>query len=343
MNPKRSALITGGAGFIGSHLAEHLLERGVRVSVIDDLSTGTFDNIAHLADRPDFTFAIDSITDEVVMDRLVSECSVVFHLAAAVGVELIVSDPVHVIETNILGTRQVLKLADRYRKQVLIASTSEVYGKSDAVPFGEDADRLLGPVTKARWSYASSKAVDEYLGLAYHEQRGLPVTILRLFNTVGPRQTGQYGMVLPRFVQQALAGDPLTVFGDGRQRRCFCNVSDAVAAIAGLASTPSASGQVFNIGSTEELTILELARRVLALTDETREESPASPADDRIVFIPYEEAYEEGGERLHRRDVRHGRRSGRIAAPSGLPIIVSRVTFKHTRAVLARPYCRVIR
>lgn len=301
MHEHGSALITGGAGFIGSHLAEHLLERGMRVSVIDDLSTGDFDNIAHLAGRHRFSFAIDSITDEVVMDRLVSECSVVFHLAAAVGVELIVSDPVHVIETNILGTHQVLKLANRYRKQALLASTSEIYGKSDHVPFREDDDRLLGPVTKARWSYASSKTVDEFLGLAYHEQKGLPVTICRLFNTVGPRQTGQYGMVLPRFVQQGLAGKPLTVYGDGRQQRCFCNVSDAVEAIAGLAATPSAAGQVFNVGSTEELTILELARRVLALIDETADEEPVASIDDRIVLVPYEEAYGEGFEDMRRR------------------------------------------
>jgi len=207
-------LITGGAGFIGSHLAEALLKQGDHVMIIDDLSTGRFDNIAHLTDHPRFRFAIDTITNEVVMDRLVSECDVIFHLAAAVGVELIVRDPVQVIETNILGTHAVLKVANRYRKKVLVASTSEIYGKTNHIPFGEDDDRLLGPTSKARWSYSTSKAVDEFLGLAYHRQMGLPVVIFRLFNTVGPRQTGQYGMVVPRFVEQALQGKPLTVYGD---------------------------------------------------------------------------------------------------------------------------------
>jgi UDP-glucose 4-epimerase len=224
----KSALITGGAGFIGSHLAEALLEFGYQVTIIDNLSTGQIDNIARLTDYPGFRFAIDTITNEVVMDRLVSECDVIFHLAAAVGVELIVRDPVHVIETNVLGTHAVLKAANRYRKKVLIASTSEIYGKNSHVPFREDDDRLLGPTTKARWSYSSSKAVDEFLGLAYCRQKRLPVIIFRLFNTVGPRQTGQYGMVVPRFTQQALKGQPLTVYGDGQQTCCFCDVRDTV-------------------------------------------------------------------------------------------------------------------
>ncbi|RMD66902.1 NAD-dependent epimerase/dehydratase family protein, partial [Candidatus Parcubacteria bacterium] len=262
------ALITGGAGFIGSHLAEHLLEHDHQVTIIDNLSTGRFDNIAHLTDHPRFQFAIDSITNEVVMDRLVSECDVIFHLAAAVGVELIVRDPVNVIETNILGTHAVLKVANRYRKKVLIASTSEIYGKNNQVPFREDDDRLLGPTTKARWSYSTSKAVDEFLGLAYHKQKDLPVIIFRLFNTVGPRQTGQYGMVVPRFVQQALAGQPLTVYGDGQQSRCFCDVADVVRAVTGLAEEPRAVGEVFNIGSNEEISILNLARKVLQLVAE---------------------------------------------------------------------------
>ena len=291
------ALITGGAGFIGSHLAEYLLSKDQQVTIIDDLSTGSFANVEHLQADPRFRFAIDKINDEVVMDRLVSECEVVYHLAAAVGVKLIVEDPVHTIETNILGTHEVLKLASRYRKKTLIASTSEIHGKSEDVPFGEDADRLLGPVSKARWSYSSSKAIDEFLGLAYHRQKGLPVVIFRLFNTVGPRQTGQYGMVVPRFVRQALSGQPITVYGDGQQQRCFCNVNDSVRAIAGLAEAPAAVGQVFNIGTTEEVSILELARRVLAVADP----GGAEGDDDRIVFVPYEDAYESGFEDMMRR------------------------------------------
>jgi UDP-glucose 4-epimerase len=311
------ALITGGAGFIGSHLAEALLERGHNVTVIDNLSTGRFENIAHLTDHPRFRFAIDTITNEVVMDRLVSECDVIFHLAAAVGVELIVRDPVHVIETNILGTHAVLKVANRYRKKVLIASTSEIYGKNNHVPFREDHDRLLGPTTKARWSYSTSKAVDEFLGLAYHRQMGLPVVIFRLFNTVGPRQTGQYGMVVPRFVQQALRGKPLTVYGDGQQTRCFCDVEDAVRAIIGLAECPEAVGQVFNIGSTEEISFVDLARKVLALVDDAQtskgareqggggaeENSPLRPGTSvpRLKYVPYDQAYEAGFEDMRRR------------------------------------------
>ena len=284
-------LITGGAGFIGSHLTEALLERGDWVTVIDDLSTGRFENIAHLADHPHFRFAIDTITNEVVMDRLVSECDLVIHLAAAVGVALIIENPVHVIETNILGTRAVLQVAARYRKKVLLASTSEIYGKSERVPFREDDDRLVGPPTVARWSYSSSKAVDEFLALAYHRQKGLPVVIFRLFNTIGPRQTGRYGMVVPRFVRQALRGEPLTVYGDGSQTRCFLHVADAVAAMIALAASPMAVGQVYNVGSTEEISILELARKVLALVDR----HPADAVDARIKFVPYEEAYAAAG------------------------------------------------
>lgn len=320
---QRRALVTGGAGFIGSHLAEALLERGYHATIVDDLSTGTFDNIMHLVGHPRFHFAIDTITNEVVMDRLASECDLIFHLAAAVGVELIVEDPVRVIETNILGTHAVLKVANRYRRKILIASTSEIYGKGPGSPFREDDDLLLGPTTKSRWSYSTSKAVDEFLGLAYHRQKGLPVIIFRLFNTVGPRQTGQYGMVVPRFVGQALHGKALTVYGDGQQTRTFCHVKDAVDAVVRLAECPEAVGQVFNIGSEDEISILELARKVLGVVDASGGGVPArgsagqgvgrpdgNPSDraesggrkrERIVFLPYEEAYESGFEDLQRR------------------------------------------
>jgi len=295
-------LITGGAGFIGSHLAEALLAQGDHVTVIDNLSTGRFENIVHLTDHPHFRFAIDTITSEVVMDRLGSECDVIFHLAAAVGVELIVRDPVRVIETNILGTHAVLKVANRYRKKVLIASTSEIYGKNSHVPFHEDDDRLLGPTTRSRWSYSTSKAVDEFLGLAYYRQMGLPVVIFRLFNTVGPRQTGQYGMVVPRFAGQALRGESLTVYGDGQQTRCFCDVEDVVRALISLAECPGAVGGVFNVGSTEEVTILGLAEKVLRTVDLLGlQPSTSVPGGERIVFVPYEEAYEEGFEDMRRR------------------------------------------
>jgi UDP-glucose 4-epimerase len=285
------ALITGGAGFIGSHLCEALLDQGQRVVAIDDLSTGTEENVKHLFDHPNFQFVLETITNEAVMDRLVSECGIVYHLAAAVGVELIVRDPVHTIETNVLGTSTVLRIANRYRRKVILASTSEIYGKSNDVPFREDGDRLMGPTTRSRWAYANSKAMDEFLALAYHKQRGLPVVICRFFNTIGPRQTGRYGMVVPRFVRQALAGEPLTVYGDGQQSRCFADVADVTGAVIRLATHPDAVGQVFNLGSTEEITILELARRVLALT------GSRSP----IVLIPYERAYEPGFEDMHRR------------------------------------------
>lgn len=285
------ALVTGGCGFIGSHLAEALLDRGDRVTVVDDLSTGRLDNVAHLVGRPDFRVAIETITDEAAMDRLVSACDIIYHLAAAVGVELIVSDPVRVIETNIVGSGAVLRVAARYRKRVVLASTSEVYGKSEAVPFGEDADRVLGPTTRSRWCYACSKAMDEFLALAYHKSEGLPVVVARLFNTVGPRQTGRYGMVVPRLVRQALAGQPLTVYGDGQQTRCFCHVADVVRALAGLGRAPGAVGEVFNVGSTEEVTIEALARRVLALTGSGSE----------IIYVPYDEAYEAGFEDMRRR------------------------------------------
>jgi len=287
----RYALITGGAGFIGSHLAEALLKKGDRVTVIDDLSTGRFENIAHLTSNPNFHFAIETITNQTVMDRLVSECDLIFHLAAAVGVDLIVRSPIHTIETNVMGTEMVLKTARRYRTKVMIASTSEIYGKSTKAPFSEDDDRVMGPTTKSRWSYATSKALDEFLALAYHKEVGLPVVVFRLFNTVGPRQRGRYGMVIPRFVQWALRNEPIQIYGDGQQTRCFANVSDVVEAIDRLSECEAAVGDVFNIGSQEEVTIRELAERVRERANSRSE----------IVTIPYNEAYEEGFEDMRRR------------------------------------------
>lgn len=276
---------------MGSHLAEALLDRGDRVTVIDNLSTGRFENIAHLAGRPGFHFAIETIANETVMDRLMSECDIVYHLAAAVGVDLIVREPVRVIETNINGSETVLRIGARYRKKVVLASSSEIYGKNEDVPFREDADRILGPTMQSRWCYACSKAMDEFLALAYAKQLALPVVIVRLFNTVGPRQTGRYGMVVPRFVRQALAGEPVTVYGDGQQTRSFCHVGDVVRAIIGLVDEPDATGDVFNVGSTEEVTIEALARRTVALARSSSE----------IVFVPYDEAYEVGFEDMRRR------------------------------------------
>lgn len=297
-------LITGGAGFIGSHLAEALLDRGNTVTIIDDLSTGRFENIAHLTQHPRFHFAIETITNETVMDRLVSECSSIFHLAAAVGVKLIVDKPVHTIETNVMGTEMVLKTALRYRAKVLVASTSEVYGKGNTIPFQEDDDVVLGPTSRHRWAYAASKMVDEFLALAYFHEHGLPVVLFRLFNTVGPRQTGRYGMVIPRFVQQALNGEKLTVYGDGQQSRCFLHVHDAVNAILTLADTPAALGGVFNIGSQEEISILDLAQRILAMVNKRQPEAVVSDHADsgnRIITIPYEQAYNKGFDDMRRR------------------------------------------
>lgn len=289
------ALITGGAGFIGSHLAEALLARGDHVSVIDDLSTGSLDNIDRFMDHPRFDYTVDQVTNSVVIDQLVSDSDVVFHLAASVGVELIVEGPAQVIENNIFGTQAVLEAAMRHQTKVLLTSTSEIYGKNTKLPFAEDDDRTLGPTIKARWSYAESKAIDEFLALAYHSKAGLPVIIVRLFNTVGPRQTGQYGMVVPRFVRQAITGQLLTVYGDGQQSRCFCDVVDVVRAIIGLADSPDAIGRIVNVGSTSEITIEALARTVLALVD-------GVGADDKqIVFVPYDEAYEAGFEDMRRR------------------------------------------
>lgn len=285
------ALITGGAGFIGSHLSEALLHKGYHVTIIDNLSTGSFDNIAPLVGSANFHFAIETIVNTSVMDRLVSECDVIFHLAAAVGVDLIVSEPIRVIETNVGGSEIVLQTARRYRKKVMLASTSEVYGKSNRDKFAEDDDSVIGATTKSRWSYAASKALDEFLALAYHKEADLPVVIFRLFNTVGPRQSGRYGMVIPRFVRAALRGDPIRVFGDGQQSRCFANVSDAVRAIITLAESDKAVGEVFNVGTQEEITILDLARRV----------KERASSQSEIIFVPYSEAYEEGFEDMRRR------------------------------------------
>lgn len=285
------ALITGGSGFIGSHLAEALLAQGQHVVAIDDLSTGRLENIQQLLPNPNFQFVYETIRNETVMDRLVSECDVIYHLAAAVGVELIIKDPVHTIETNIDGSATVLRLARRYRKTTLIASTSEVYGKNEAIPFREDADRVMGPTIKSRWSYAESKAMDEFLALAYHKQFGLPIVICRFFNTVGPRQTGTYGMVIPRLVKQAVNGETLTVYGDGHQSRCFCNVKDTVRAVVKLSQEPKAIGEIFNVGSSEEITILDLAKRIVL----------RAGSQSEIKMIPYDQAYEAGFEDMRRR------------------------------------------
>jgi UDP-glucose 4-epimerase len=284
-------LITGGAGFIGSHLAEALLDAGHHVTVIDDLSTGSLENVAHLTDRPGFVCVVDTVFNDPVVAELVDRADVVFHLAAAVGVKLIVQRPVHTIETNVHGTEVILRHAAKKKRLVFIASTSEVYGKSTDVPFREDADLVMGPTTRHRWAYACSKALDEFLALAYGKERQLPVIIVRFFNTVGTRQTDRYGMVLPTFAKQALAGTAITVFGDGTQSRSFTYVGDVVGALVALMGSPAAVGQVFNIGSQEEVTIRDLAERIKRLT------GSASP----IVTIPYEQAYEAGFEDMPRR------------------------------------------
>jgi UDP-glucose 4-epimerase len=284
-------LITGGAGFIGSHLSEALLERGDEVTIIDDLSTGCFENIAHLADHPRFAYAFDTIENETVLDRLASQCDVIIHLAAVVGVKLVVESPVETITTNVGGTEAVLRAARRYRAKTLIASTSEVYGKGVQIPFSEDDDVLLGTTSRHRWAYAASKMIDEFLGLAYYYQYKLPVVPFRLFNTVGPRQTGTYGMVMPRFVGAALTGETIQVYGDGTQTRCFCHVKDSVRAIIALADEPKVVGTLFNIGATQEISILALAQRIIELLE----------SKSQITFVPYEEVYAKGFEDMARR------------------------------------------
>ncbi len=292
MNKSRHILITGGAGFIGSHLTEALLARGDRVTVIDDLSTGRLENIAAIIDNHNFRFFENTIMNKGLMDHLVGESDEIYHLAAVVGVRNIVDDPVHTLHTIIVGTDTILELAHSHNnKKVFIASTSEVYGKSPNCPYSEEDDRVLGSTTRNRWSYSSAKAVDEYMSLAYFKEHKLPVVIGRLFNTVGPRQTGQYGMVLPRFVKQALAGEPITVYGDGTQSRTFSYVHDVVEAVLRLMDYPRAMGEIFNIGSEEEVTMMQLAERVKKVTSSSAE----------IVTIPYEEAYGEGFEDMQRR------------------------------------------
>ena len=284
-------LITGGAGFIGSHLADELLKRGHEVHALDDLSTGSIDNIRHLKTNPRFHYQIDSVMNKQLTAELVDTVDVVYHLAAAVGVKLIVESPVRTIETNIQATEVVLSLCNKKKRPVFIASTSEVYGKSDQIPFKEDGDIVMGASTKGRWSYACSKAIDEFLAVAYWKEKKLPTVVARLFNTVGPKQTGQYGMVVPNFVRQALAGQPITVYGDGKQTRCFTHVNDVVRALIGLMEKPEAYGQVFNIGNNQEISMHDLAKQVRELAQSKSE----------IVFIPYEKAYEQGFEDMPRR------------------------------------------
>jgi UDP-glucose 4-epimerase len=286
-----SYLITGGAGFIGSYLTEVLLEQGHRVVALDNLSTGRLQNLDHVGSHPNFRFVQGSVLDELVVDELVHECERVVHLAAAVGVKLIVEQPLRSLTTNIRGSENVIESAHRYRRKILVASTSEIYGKNSSGPLVETADRILGSPTVARWAYSEAKAIDEVLAYAYHKERGLPTVVVRLFNTVGPRQSPAYGMVIPRLVRQALAGEPITVHGDGTQTRCFCHVSDVVRGIVGLLDHPDAVGEVFNIGSGQEISMLDLAKRIIELTGST----------SSIELIPYEQAYEAGFEDMQRR------------------------------------------
>jgi UDP-glucose 4-epimerase len=325
------ALLTGGAGFVGSHLADTLLARGHQVTVIDDLSTGSMDNIAHLKGRAGFDYVIDTIMNEPLTAELIDGADVVFHLAAAVGVKLIVEAPVRTIETNVHGTEIVLKHGAKKGKLTMIFSTSEVYGKSADVPFSEDTDLVMGPTIKHRWAYACSKMIDEFLALAYYKERKLPVVVARLFNTVGPRQTGRYGMVIPNFVRQALAGEPITVHGDGTQTRSFTYVGDVVNGLIALALDPRAVGQVFNIGNPEEISILDLAKRV---------RTAAGSASD-IVLVPYDQAYEAGFEDMPRRvpDIRKIQNLVGYAPTLGLDDILHKV-IEEQRGLLAAGHRR---
>jgi len=284
-------LITGGAGFIGSHLAERLIAEDHQVMVIDDLSTGAIRNIQHLKGKPGFDYVIESIFSRSLLAELIDDCDTVFHMGAAVGVKLIVESPVRTIETNVGGTEAVLEFANKKKKKVIITSTSEVYGKASKIPFSEDDDLVMGPTVKGRWSYACSKAIDEFLTLAYWREFKLPTVVVRLFNTIGPRQSGHYGMVVPRFIGQALSGKNLTVYGNGKQSRCFTYVSDAVEWLLRLATNEDAHGNVFNVGNPEEITIEDLATRIIDLTG----------AKVGIDYVPYERAYEEGFEDMDRR------------------------------------------
>ncbi|HVD24428.1 MAG TPA: NAD-dependent epimerase/dehydratase family protein [Gaiellaceae bacterium] len=290
---QQTALVTGGAGFIGSHLSERLLAEGWEVYALDDLSTGSDANVFHLSQDPRFHLSVESVLSSSVVSELVHRCDAVFHLAAAVGVRLIVERPGHTLLTNVRGTENVLEYASRFGKPVLVASSSEVYGdhRAEDLPLAENARRIYGPTTARRWAYADSKAMDEFLALARHEEDGLRCVIARLFNTVGPRQSGEYGNVIPRFVQAALAGEPLEIHGDGSQTRCFCHVDDTVRGLVRLMEKPAAVGQVFNVGSTESVTILELARRILRLTGSSSE----------LVFVPYDEVYGHGVEEMFQR------------------------------------------
>ena len=288
---RRTYFVTGGAGFIGSHLVSALLERGESVVAFDNLSTGRLRNLDHLGSHPNLRFVHGSVLDELAVDELMHKCDVVVHLAAAVGVKLIVEEPLRSFTTNIRGSETVIEAAFRHRRPILLTSTSEIYGKNTAVPLKEEDDRILGTPTVARWAYSTAKAVDEILAYAYHRERGLPTIVVRLFNTVGPRQSPAYGMVIPRLVRQAVAGEPLTIYGDGTQSRCFCHVTDVVNGLLGLLDTPEAVGGVFNLGSQEEITILDLAERIKARTN----------SESKIQLIPYDEAYPAGFEDMQRR------------------------------------------
>ena len=326
---KPRALVTGGAGFIGSHLCEALLADGWEVFALDHLSTSTIDNIAHLKERWDFHLVVDSVLSPAVVNELVHKCDVVYHLAAAVGVRLIVEQPVHTLVTNVQGTEIVLEHCHRFEKRVLIASTSEVYGDHrDEVPLAEDSRRIYGPTTARRWAYADSKAMDELLTLAYHQERGLDGVIVRLFNTVGPRQSGQYGMVIPRFVERALSGRPLEIHGDGTQTRCFCHVADTVRALTALMDERSIVGEIFNVGSSSQIRIVDLAQRVL---DMTRSQS-------ELAYIPYDQVYGQGIEDMHHRIPSTEKIKGRIGweATLDLDVILADV-IKHTRTTPVQP------